>query len=304
METWSANYAKQTGVKIEYSAVGSPRGVDGLISNFLDFSCTEAALTDEQMAEAGSEIIHIPLAMGAVAVAYNVSDANGQPLSLRFTSAILSNIYLGKIKNWNDPAIALSNPGRELPDLPITVIFRKDGSGTTAIWTEYLSKTNSTWKNQIGSGTRISWPVGVGTERNHGIADAVNRTTGSIGYVELSYATANGLSVSPVMNQSGNYVAPSVDGIMAAAASLKSIPADLRFSLVDTSGANVYPIVGTSWVILRKDQPNQRGTALVQFLKWIVTEGQSQLASQQYGRLPSDLADRASQSLNKIVVAN
>ena len=303
MEHWCKLYERQTGVKIEYSAVGSSKGIDGLVSNFLDFGCTDAFLTDEQLAEAGADIVHIPLVMGAVVPTYNVpSETEGQ-LAIRFTGAMLANIYLGKIRKWNDPSIVVSNPGRDLPDLEITVVYRKDGSGTTAIWTDYLSKTSSTWKTQIGSGSKIKFPTGVSAEKNDGVADTVSRTVGAVGYVELSYALANSLAVGQVKNQSGAFVEPSVEGIAAAAASVRNIPADLRYSLTDAPGVGTYPIVGTCWAVLHTDQPTDRGMALVSFLKWATTDGQSQLARFQYGHLPGELAEKIESQLNRISVA-
>ncbi len=304
MELWSSIYQKQTGVKIEYSAVGSSKGVDGLLSNFLDFGCTDAFLSDEQLTDAGSTVLHIPLAMGAVVPTYNVTNDAGELLSLRFTGAMLANIYLGKVKQWNDPAIAVINPGRQLPDVPIAVVYRKDGSGTTSIWTDYLSKTNSTWKSQVGAGNKVKWPVGVGAEKNDGVADMVSRTVGAIGYVEFSYALANGLSIGQVKNQSGAFIEPSVDGITAAAASsLRGIPADLRYSLTDAPGTASYPIIGTCWAILRLEQTGDRGAALVQFLRWATTDGQPYLTSLQYGRLPAELSAQIATTLDKVSVS-
>ncbi|WP_010584199.1 phosphate ABC transporter substrate-binding protein PstS [Schlesneria paludicola] len=303
MEQWSRVYEQQTGIKIEYSAVGSSKGVDGMISNFLDFSCTDAPLTADQLASAGSPIVHVPLALGAVAPVCNVTNEAGEPISIRFTGAVLANIYLGKIKTWNDPGIAVSNPGRELPNLDITVVHRSDGSGTTAIWTSYLSKVSSAWKSQIGEGVVVNWPAGIAAEKNDGVADAVSRTAGAIGYVELSYALANDLSVGQVKNKSGVFIGPSVDGISAAAASMAEFPADLRFSLVDAPGTEAYPIVGTCWAIMRINQPSERGEDIVHFLRWITAEGQNELAHLQYGRLPKELAEKGSALLEKVVTS-
>lgn len=305
MEHWAQLYEEQTGVKIEYSAVGSTKGVDGLVANFLDFGCTDAFLSDEQLSQAGSNIVHIPLALGAVVPTYNLTNEKGESLSIRFTGAVLANIYLGKIKKWNDPGITVSNPGQPLPDLDITVVFRKDGSGTTAIWTDYLSKISSAWKNQIGSGNTVAWPVGVSVEKNDGVADLVSRTVGAMGYVELSYALANGLPVGQVKNQSGSFVEPTMDGMtaIAAAAAVRGLPADLRYSLTDAPGAGSYPIVGTCWTIVHLDQTSERGPELIRFLRWVTTEGQSQLTSLQYGPLPDELADRIKTLLDQITTS-
>ena len=238
--------------------------------------------------------------MGAVVPTYNVPGESNGPHSLRFTGAMLANIYLGKIVKWNDPAIVVSNPGRDLPNIEITVVYRKDGSGTTAIWTDYLSQTSSTWKSQVGAGNKVNWPIGVAAEKNDGIADTVSRTVGAIGYVELSYALGNGLPAGHVKNQSGAFVEPSVAGITAAAASVRAIPADLRFSLTDAPGTGSYPIVGTCWAILHIDQHSKRGNTLIEFLRWATSDGQSQLASLQYGRLPAEFADRIDAMLNGV----
>lgn len=304
MEQWSRVYEQQTGVRIEYSAVGSGKGVDGLISNFLDFSCTDVPLTTDQLANAGSPIVHVPLAMGAVAPVCNVTNATGEQIPIRFTGAVLANIYLGKIKTWNDPGIAASNPGRELPNLDITVVHRSDASGTTAIWTSYLSKVSSAWNIQVGDGVIVNWPAGIAAEKNDGVADTVSRTAGAIGYAELSYALANDLSIGQVKNKSGVFIGASVDGISAAVASMKGFPSDLRFSLVDASGTEAYPIVGTCWAIMRINQPSERGEDIVHFLRWIIAEGQEELTHLQYGRLPKELSEMGSQLLDKVVTAH
>jgi phosphate transport system substrate-binding protein len=221
---------------------------------------------------------------------------------LRFTGPVLANIYLGKITRWNDPAIAVNNPGLKLPDLPIAPVYRSDSSGTTSIWTEYLSKSSGEWKAQVGSGTKVTWPIGVGAEKNDGVADAVSRTLGGIGYVELSYALANGLSCGHVKNAAGTFVAPSIDGVTAAAAaSLKDIPADMRYSLTDAAGAASYPIVGTAWALLYAEQPYGKGKELVEFLLWATGEGQQYVGDLHYGRLPPELAEQLRGTLESLV---
>ena len=305
MEHWSQVYESETGVKVEYSAVGSTKGVEGLSSNFLDFGCSDAFLSDEKMAEFGTEMIHIPLAMGAIVPAYNLTKESGEPIKLRFTAAVLANIYLGKIKKWNDPGIAVSNLGHDLPNLEITVVYRKDGSGTTSIWTEYLSKTSSTWKNQIGSGNKVNWPVGIGAEKNDGIVNEVSRTVGAIGYVELNYALASGLAFGQVKNRSGAFVEPTIEGITAAAtAALREIPDDFRYSLTDPPGEASYPIIGTCWAVLRYDRHRERLPEVIRFLRWATTEGQAHVASLHYGRLPDEFSAKISALLDKLAAAN
>jgi len=300
MEHWSRLYQQRTGIAIEYSAVGSSKGIDGFASNFLDFSCTDAFLTDEQLAEFGTDVVHVPLAVGAVVPAYNVTNTAGEALSLRFTGPMLANIYLGKIRKWNDPAIAVVNPGSELPDLEIQVVFRKDGSGTSAIWTDYLSKSSSAWKTQIGASAQPRWPMGIGVEKSDGIADAISRTDGALGYVELSYAVADGLSMGQVKNAAGDFVSPTIDSITAAAANPSGRPADLRFSLTDAPGPGSYPVAGTCWAIIRAHQSNDRAVAMIEFLQWATTEGQAALPALQYGRLPTRITEQTATTLNRL----
>ncbi len=221
-------------------------------------------------------MIHVPLVMGAVVPTYNLPDQAGQPIALRFTGPILADIYLGKITKWNHPAIASVNPGQTLPDLKIEPVHRRDGSGTTAIWTDFLCKASARWKSQIGSGTTVTWPGGTAAEKNDGVADAVSRTDGAIGYVELSFALANNLPVGMVKNKAGAFVAPSIEGITTAAASLKPIPPDLRYSLTDAPGQASYPIVGTTWAIVYIDQPSGKGRELARFFRWATGEGQNE----------------------------
>lgn len=305
IEHWASVYEAQTGIKIKYSAVGSSKGVEALFSNFVDFGCTDAFLSDQSLAKAGTAVVHIPLVLGAVVPAYNLTFESGEPIPLRFTGAVLAGIYLGKIKKWNDPGIAVSNLGVELPDHDITVIYRGDGSGTTAIWTDFLSKSNSTWKTQVGAGNEVQWPVGIAVDKSDGVANAVSRMSGAIGYVELNYALANGLPIGLVKNQSGAFVEPSVDTITAAAqASVRTIPDDLRFSLTDSAGPNSYPITGACWAVFRTDQLGNHGRELIRFLRWVTTEGQVHVTNLQYGRLPEELIGKIAAILDQISPEN
>ena len=245
MEHWAPLYEQKSGTKIDYTSLGSSYGVEGVLKHFLDFGCTDAFLSDEQLAIAKGRVVHIPLVLGAVVPTYNVNDPTGQPLQLRFTGPLLANIYLGVVKKWNDPTIAVNNPGKKLPDLDIHVVHRSDGSGTTSIWTDYLSKASAEWKSHVGAGNRVDWLVGEGAEKNDGVADVVSRVAGSVGYVEFSFALANGLRVGQVKNKSGVFIEPSVDSVTAAAAaSMDEIPADLRYSLTDAPGKSSYPDFG------------------------------------------------------------
>ena len=301
MELWAQVYEKETGTKIEYTAVGSSKGIEGVTARFLDFGCSDAYMTNEQLADVNSPILHIPLVIGAVVATYNVTDETGQPIQLRFTGPQLANIFLGKVKNWNDPAIALTNPGQRLPDLPIVPVHRKEGSGTTSVWTDYLSKASAAWKSQVGAGTKVIWPAGVAAEKNDGVADAVSRTAGAIGYVELSFALANGLPVGSVKNQAGNFIVPSIESITAAAAaSLHDIPDDLRYSLTDAPGADSYPIVGTAWAVIYAHQPPTKAVELTKFLRWATGPGQQYASGIRFGSLPPDLVERVHQALSQV----
>ena len=302
MEYWARIYEQQTGVKIEYSTVNSSKGIEGVIANFLDFGCSDVFLTDEELAATGTRMVHIPLALGAVIPTYNVIDLSGQPLSLRFTGAMLANIYLGRITKWNDPAISVINPGVELPDQEIQVIYRDESSGATALWTSYLSRSSIQWQSQVGQGNQVPWPIGVPAGKNDGIADSVSRTAGSIGYVELSHAIANSLSQGQVKNHSNFFIQASTEGIRAAADSLAQIPADLRYSVIDAPGTEAYPIVGTCWAIVRIDQRSERSQALIEFLRWATTEGQTHLDGLQFGRLPREFAAPIEAAIKEIKV--
>jgi phosphate ABC transporter phosphate-binding protein len=301
MEHWAGIYQKQTGATIEYTAVGSSKGIDGVTSKFLDFGCTDAYMSDKQLAEASGPMLHVPLAMGAVVPTYNVPDETGKQVQLRFTGALLANIYLGKVTKWNDPTIAVNNPGQHLPELDIVVVHRKEGSGTTSIWTDYLSKASAAWKAKVGSGTKVEWPVGIAAEKSDGVADAVSRTPGAIGYVELSFALGNGLQAGEVKNRAGVFVSPSIDGITSAAAgSLHDIPDDLRYSLTDAPGQGSYPIVGTAWAVIYLDQPRGKKDELVKFLRWATSDGQQFVGDLKYGRLPPELVAKIHDALKQV----
>ncbi|HKA08109.1 MAG TPA: phosphate ABC transporter substrate-binding protein PstS [Gemmataceae bacterium] len=290
MEHWAPLYEQQTGVKIKYDGIGSGRGVDNMIDRVLDFGCTDAPMTDAQLAKARAvygEVVHIPLAMGAVVATYNLPDLLGQ---LRFTGAVLADIFLGKIRKWNHSAIAASNPGVELPDLDIMVVHRLDSSGTTFIWTDFLSKASAEWQAKVGTGTIVRWPIGEEGEKNDGVAKAVSRKVGAIGYVELSFALERNLNVGSVKNQSGSYVEPTLESVTAAAqASLRTIPADLRYTLTDAPGADSYPIAGTAWAVLYVRQTGPKSKELVKFLQWAAHDGQVHLKKLRYAPLPARL---------------
>jgi phosphate ABC transporter phosphate-binding protein len=300
MQRWAAVYEKQHNVRLDYQAVGINRGVQGVLDRVYLFGCTVVFLTDEELAAArgrGQEVLHIPLALGAVAVAYNLPEVT-EPL--KFTGPVLADIYLGKITRWNDPALVVANPGAALPDLPIAVVYHAEPTGTTYLWTDYLSETSAEWRKKHGRQAAIAWPVGQPASRgNSGAAAVVSRTAGAIGYVEQSFALANNLRVGRVKNQDGKFVAPTPEGVTAAAATvLPTVRADLRYSLTDAPGEDVYPIAGTVWAILYAEQTARTtGKELVEFLRWATHEGQTHATELKFAPLPPDLVKRIDERL-------
>jgi phosphate ABC transporter phosphate-binding protein len=301
MDHWTPLYEKKSGCRLDYVSKGSRKGVEGVILQFLDFGCIDAPLTDAQIAETGGTMLHVPLVMGAVVPIYNVTNADGDRLRIQFTGPLLADIFLGEVVRWNDPGIAASNPDVALPDLPITVVARKDGNGTTNIWTDYLSKASTAWKEKVGVGDSVTWPVGVQVRKNYyGVTNLVSRTSGAIGYVELSHALTTSLPHGAVRNRHGVYVEASVKSITAAAAdSSQPIPADFRYSLTDSPGADAFPIVGTCWAILSVDLDPDKREDVIDFLTWATGEGQSHVATLHYGALPSNLVTKITEALQK-----
>jgi phosphate ABC transporter phosphate-binding protein len=304
MTNWANLYETSHQVRIDFQAVGSSKGVQGLIDRVYQFGCSDAALNDEQMANArraGGEVIHVPLVMGAVVATYNLPDIDKQ---LRFTGPLLADIYLGKITRWNSEAIRIVNPGVPLPDMPITVVHRQEGSGTTFIWTDYLSKASAEWKQKIGAANEVIWPAGLPGKYNNGVASQVSRHIGAIGYVELTYALENNLRFGQIKNRDGKYTQPSLDSVTAAAAaSLQTIPDDLRYTLTDAPGEDSYPLAGTTWAILFIDQTsNKSGRELVAFLRWATHEGQAYVKDLRFAPLPADLVRRIDEKLGSVRV--
>ena len=303
MQKWAAQYPQVKGVEINYHAVGSGAGIRQTISRAADFGCTDGYLTKQQLEEAragGGDIVHIPLVMGADVPAYNLAEVK-EPLT--FSGSVLADIYLGKIKKWNDKALQDLNPAASLPDMDIRVIHRSDGSGTTHVWADYLAKESVEWKEKVGVGNSLPWPCGAGAEGNLGVAERLERTPGAIGYVELTFALEHGLRFGLVQNKAGNAVQADVESITAAADNaLAEIPDDLRFSITDPGGNNSYPICGTTWAILYVDQPPDKGRQVVDFLRWVLHEGQDYAADLHYAKLPQRVLERAEKKLDSVKV--
>jgi len=287
-----SNYPKsKCGVNVNYQSVGSGAGVNQLLAHTVDFGATDAPLTDAQEAlSTGGTIIHVPVTLGAVAMSYNLSGVSGH---LNLTPDIIAGIYLGTIKSWDDAAIKAANPGVTLPHETITSVHRSDGSGTTGIFTNYLSAVSPDWSSKVGAATTVNWPVGVGGKGSAGVAAAVKSTAGAIGYVELAYVLQNNLPYAAVQNANMKYVLPSLDGAKADADNVTTIPADLRFYIVNASGDTSYPISGFSWVVVYQHQTNAaKGQALANMLWWMTHEGQQYSTALNYVPLPATIVTK------------
>jgi phosphate transport system substrate-binding protein len=287
---WFSEYSTaHPGVEINYQSIGSGGGIRQVTAGLVDFGATDGPATDEQLAASKTKLIHIPTVLGAVVPIFNVPGVS----DLKFNSDVLADIFLGKISNWSDARIAKDNPGVSLPDQKIIVVHRSDGSGTSYIFTDYLSKVSSDWANGPGKGTSPSWPVGVGGKGNEGVAGLVRQLPGALGYVELIYALQNRISYGEVKNAAGNWVKASIDGVTAAAASMKQMPADYRVSITNAPGANSYPISSFTWLLVPLKCPDPaKGKVIKDLLSWIVKSGESEVSSLSYAPLPQNVADK------------
>jgi phosphate transport system substrate-binding protein len=288
---WFNEYATKTGVKINYQPIGSGGGIRQLSEQTVDFGGTDAPMSDAELAKAkGGAVLHIPTALGAVVVTYNLPDVT--PL-LKLTGDVVADIYLGKITKWNDARIAALNPGVKLPGTDILVVHRSDGSGTSYVFTDYLASVSPAWAAKPGKGKEVQWPTGLGAKGNDGVAGQVKQTPGAIGYVELAYANQNKLATAQIKNANGEFVAPAIASVTAAAAGAASkLPAntDYRVSIVNAAGAGVYPISSFTWIIAYEKQKDPaKGKKLVDFLKWALTDGQAMEAPLDYAPLPESM---------------
>lgn len=295
---WTSEYNKITGVNVNYQPIGSGGGVRQFIAGIVDFGASDDPMTNDEIIKAGGDVLHIPTVIGSVALSYNLPGIQ----DIRLDSDTLVKIFMGEIKNWNDPAIVQLNPGVNFPDVPITVAHRSDGSGTTAVFSGYLSKVSSAWSAKVGKGKSLNWPVGVGGKGNAGVAGIIQENKGAIGYIELAYAITNNLPVVLLKNRAGYFVKPSIDSTIAAAAgSINRIPADFRADLNNAPGKNAYPIVSMTWLLVQKKQTDkEKGEALVNFLKWALTSGQEFANVLLYAPLPSGLQGKVLSAINTI----
>ncbi|GFO57710.1 phosphate-binding protein [Geomonas silvestris] len=286
---WFSEYAKvDSGVKFNYQSIGSGGGIKQITAQTVDFGASDKFLSDEELKAAPGKLVHIPTVMGAVVVTYNLP---GIPSGLKLNSEDVANIFLGKITMWNDPKIADDNPGVKLPAKPIIVVHRSDGSGTTSIFTDYLSSVNQEWSHKVGKGTSVKWPAGLGGKGNEGVAGQVKTTPYALGYVELAYAFENKLPYASLKNKSGHFVEPSIHSTSAAAAgAVKHMPADYRISLVNQPGKDAYPIVGFTWLLVYEHAKDPaKGKKLVEFLNWSLHKGQKMAAPMLYAPLPENV---------------
>lgn len=296
---WVSEYNKLTGIQINYQPVGSGGGIKSLTDKTVDYGATDGPMTEAQLTAAGgaNAVLHIPMVMGAVVPTYNIP---GVTASLKFSPDVLAGIYLELIKKWNDPKITSLNPGVTLPDQAITTVHRSDGSGTTYVWTDYLSKVNSEWKSKVGFANSVNWPGGVGASGNAGVAGAVKNQPGSIGYVELIYAIQNKLGYGSVQNAKGKFVEATLDSVTKAADGV-TLPADLRVSITNSENADAYPISTFTWTLVYTEVPNRaKALAVARYFWWSTHEGQAFAKDLGYAPLPASVVTKSEEKIRAI----
>lgn len=296
---WFSEYHKaHPEVQINYQSIGSGGGIRQVTAGTVDFGASDMPMTDKQLQDFKGKIMNLPTVLGAVVPAYNVPGVTGE---VNFTSEALSGIFLGKISKWNDKAITAANPGVNFPDSNIIVVHRSDGSGTSFIWTDYLSKVSPDWKNSVGSDTSVKWPIGMGGKGNEGVAGMIRQLQGSIGYVELIYALQNKITYGSVKNAAGNFVKASLESVTAAAASAPKMPADFRVSITNSPGKDAYPISSFTWLLIpAQSKTPANGKILSDFLNWMVTDGQQMTSALSYAPLPESVAAKEKDAIKQI----
>jgi phosphate transport system substrate-binding protein len=299
---WFSEYnALHPNVRINYQSIGSGGGIRQMQNQTVFFGATDGPMTAEQIAAAPGTILHFPTVVGSVVPAYNLS---GVTAELKFTGPILADIFLGKITKWNDPALAAVNQGVSLPDRAITVVHRSDGSGTTYVWVDYLSKVSAEWKEKVGVATSVNWPVGLGGKGNEGVAGLVKLTDGAIGYVEPVYANQNQIPFGAVQNAAGQFVKSSIASVTAAAdGAAPTIPEDFRVSITNAPGEAAYPIASFTWLLFYEaPQDTVQAATMVEFMKWALTDGQAYTADLGYSPLPASIVEKELAALSRIKV--
>lgn len=296
---WFSEYHKlHSDVQINYQSIGSGGGIRQVTSGTVDFGASDMPMTEKQLQEAKTKILNIPTVLGADVPAYNIPGVSGE---VKLTPEALAGIFLGKIAKWDDKAITSSNPGVNFPDKPIIVVHRSDGSGTTFIWTDYLSKVSPEWKSQVGSDTSVRWPVGLGQKGNEGVAGSIRQLAGSIGYVELIYAVQNNIPFASVKNSAGTFVKASLESVTAAAASAPKMPADFRVSITNAPGKDAYPISSFTWLLIpAQSKDPAKGKILADFLNWMVTDGQKMTSALSYAPLPDNVVTKVKEAIKQV----
>lgn len=299
---WFDEYTKvDPSVRFNYQSIGSGGGIMMFRSQTVDFGASDAPLNDDQIKQLPAPAFHFPSVMGAVVLAYNLPDVKQK---IRLSGPVIADIFLGKVVKWTDPEITQLNPGLNLPDDPIVTCHRSDGSGTTYIFSDYLSKVSPEWAKKVRKGTSLKWPVGLGGKGNEGVTGLVQQTPGAIGYVELIYAITNNIPYATVKNHDGNWVNASLAGVSAAAAgAAASMPADFRVSITDAPGADAYPISSFTYLLVYKEPKDKtKGTAIVKFLKWALTDGQKYAPPLAYGSIPAPVVEKELAQINQISI--
>jgi phosphate transport system substrate-binding protein len=300
---WFSEYHKVHGdVQINYQPIGSGGGIRQVTEGTVDFGASDMPMKDEQLQAAQdklkTKVLNIPTVLGAVVPAYNIPGVNGE---VKFTPEVLADIFLGKISNWNDKAISAANPGVNFPNQEIVVVHRSDGSGTTFVWTDYLSKVSPDWKSQVGADTSVKWPKGLGGKGNDGVAGSIRQLAGSIGYVELIYAVQNKIPFGSVKNSAGVFLKASLEGVTAAAASAPKMPADFRVSITNAPGKDAYPISSFTWLLIPEASKDAaKGKILADFLKWMVSDGQKMTSALDYAPLPDSVAAKVKEAIKQV----
>jgi phosphate transport system substrate-binding protein len=292
---WFNEYsAAHPGVEVNYQSIGSGGGIKQVCSGTVDFGASDMPMTDDLLASCGVKLIHIPSVLGADVPVFNVPGVD----DLRFSPDVLADIFLAKITNWNDPRIAKDNPGAHLPDQKIVVVHRSDGSGTTFIWTDYLSKISKEWAGGPGKGTSVNWPTGVGGKGNEGVAGLVRQLPGAIGYVELIYAQQNHINYGAIRNSAGAWLKASIEGVSQAAATVKNMPADYRVSITNAPGPNAYPVSSFTYLLIPtqpKDMAKEK--VIKDMLSWCIKSGESEVSTLSYAPLPSNVQEKVLQTV-------
>jgi len=296
---WFSEYHKlHSDVEINYQSIGSGGGIRQVITSTVDFGASDMPMTDKQLQEAKTKILNIPTVLGADVPAYNIPGVTGE---LKFTPDALAGIFLGKISKWNDKAIASVNPGVNLPSQDIIVVHRSDGSGTTFIFTDYLSKVSSEWKSQVGADTSVKWPVGLGQKGNEGVAGSIRQLPGAIGYVELIYAVQNKITYGSVRNSAGTFIKASLESVTAAAASAPKMPDDFRVSITNAPGKDAYPISSFTWLLIpAQSKDPAKGKILGDFLNWMVADGQKMTSDLSYAPLPDNVVAKVKETIKQV----